>query len=122
MFYSGRSLDGLLIEMKAHLAAIHQLNQNEQLLLLTLYLRLVEALLGFTDLESHSETESGGGPGRRAFESVTKLEMNVFFQSWNKASNLLIQAGDVRSGKKKLWKPTEIILCIDMFVFNILFN
>ena len=120
MFYSGRSLDGLLSLFKTHVAAIHQLNQNEQLILQTFYMRLVEALLGITDLESsHSETESGGGPGRRAFESVTKLELNVFFQSWDEASMLLIQAGDVRSGeKKKTYQLTDDLCIFNMFVFT----
>jgi len=116
MYYSGRSLDGLYIEMKAHLAAIHQLNQMEQLLLLTLYLRLVEALLGITDIESHATISSeSGGTGRTAFMFVTKLELFVFFQSWDKASKILLQTNDVHSGEKKPWQPTEMILCIYSF-------
>jgi len=100
MYYSGRSLDGLHIEMKAHLAAIHQLNQMEQLLLLTLYLELVETLLGITNIESHATIPAeSGGTGRTAFMFVTKLELFVFFLSWEKASKVLMQTNDVHSGE-----------------------
>ena len=122
MYYSGRSLDGLRIEMKANLAAIHQLNQMEQLLLLTLYLRLVEAFLGITDIESHATIPSeSGGTGRTAFMFVTKLELFVFFQSWDKASKILLQSNDVHSGKKKkTHRLTDDLYIYDMFFFTIL--
>ena len=110
---TGRSLDGLHIEMKAHLAAIYQLNQMEQLLLLTLYLELVETLLGITDMESHATIPpASGGTGRTAFMFVTKLELFVFFKSWDKASKILLQTNDVHSGEKKPWQLAEMILCI----------
>ena len=102
LYHAGRPLKGLENEIKIDLEAITALNVQPSKLVCLLYLSAVKKLAG-TDIEESEMSLKAieklaietGNQHLRALSFVTRLELDVFFQQWDDAANLLVTAGNL---------------------------
>lgn len=103
LYYAGRPLGGLLNEIQTFIHAMKQMNQIQAKLLSLPYLLIVKKLAG-SDIEESEMSLEGiqklaeetGNITLRAQSFMGRLELHVFFQQWEDAANVLVEAGDLR--------------------------
>jgi len=103
LYYSGRSLAGLLNEIKTSITVMTLLKQEQARVFMLPSLASVKKLHGVSIDEKEMDLV---GIAKFAMETgnqlllaqtyVNRLELNVFFQEWEAAAILLLEAGDIR--------------------------
>ena len=103
LYYAGRPLEALQQEIQANIEAMTQLKQDQTKLVPLTILLLVKSFLGGNlrneiDLKGVEKLAVESGNQNLRGQAITaRLELNVFFQEWDDAANLLAETGDLRS-------------------------
>ena len=102
LYYIGRPLENLQRESESSIKAMRMINQNHQQMNTQTHLLIIKTLRG--DSSENAMTLNDimkvsakiGNQALRAYTYMAMLELEVIFLDWEKATGVLIKAGDLR--------------------------